>query len=370
MMIPRGRRRAYQLQRAAVGTGMAGGFAFGASTARNLYNNYKYMRNVGKTARTAYDTVRNYTSSSAFPAEPKKAWSRKPRKKKTRLTNRKVKKEVQQLKKKVRDIEHSEKAALGKMTYRRKVADRVIVSENVQNVSVYPVNTTGRYEAVLANLKYYNPSDPANLVTASAATGTYQKDFLIKSVSSKLTLRNNYQSDVEVLVYLCQPKNDTDQSPSAAWSLGIADDPGNITAYTDWGQLPTDFDTFRNFFRTRRLCLKTLSPGQSVQVSHGAADIFYDPAMTDAHALDYQTHLKSFAFMVIIRGTLSHDTSLDQQAMSAAGVDSYQEDTMVVSYNAGVNLSFVHVDTTLATITNGAVQSHQPVSDNIGYSVS
>lgn len=337
---------------------------------------YGYLRGpqkayqLGKKARTAWDSIRNATSSQGFPAQPKKTgWVRKSRKRPRLPSNRKVKKEVLTLKKKVRDIEHSENASLGKMTYRRKVADRIIVSENAQQVSVYNANTTGRYEAVLANLKYYNPSDPANLVTASAATGTYQKDFLVKNISSKLTLRNNYQSDVEVLVYLCQPKNDTDQSPSAAWSLGIADDPGNITAYSDWGNLPTDFDTFRNFFKTKRLCLKTLSPGQSVQVSHGVKDVFYDPAMTDAHALDYQVHLKSFAFLVIIRGTLGHDTTLDEQTMMSAGVDTYQEDTMIVSYNAGVNLSFVHVDTTLATVTNGAVQSHQPTPDNVGYSV-
>lgn len=362
MAMQRRRRAAYA---AAVPISLASGYY------SNPWWMGKQAYRAGKAARTAWDTVRNATQAQQFPAQPKKTgWKRKPRSRAKPISkNPKVNKEVLQLKKKVREIEHSEKAALGKMTYRRKIADRITVAENSQAVSVYNANTTGRYEAVLANLKYYNPSDPANLVTASAATGTYQKDFLVKAISSKLTLRNNYQSDVEVLVYLCQPKNDTDQSPSAAWSLGIADDPGNITAYTDWGSLPTDYDTFRNFFRTKRLCLKTLSPGQSVQVSHSVNDVFYDPAMTDAHALDYQTHLKAFSFMVIIRGTIGHDTTLDQQTMMSAGVDTYQEDTMVVSYNAGVNLSFVHVDTTLATVTNGAVQSHQPVSDNIGYSV-
>lgn len=317
-------------------------------------------------------------SEAQFPAQPKsqtsksnyKARRRKRQNRIRKTTKKTVSKDLHQLKKAVQSLKHSEHASLGTMTYRKKTAGKILAAVNAQNSATYSANTYSAMETALAELLYYDPAAPATLVKASAATGTYQKDFLFKSIASKLTVRNNYQIDANVIIYLVQPRIDTSSSPSNAWTDGIANDAGNVIANTDYGTLPTDFDTFRDFWNTKRLCNKVLAPGQSVSVSHGVNNVIYDPSLTDSHSLTYQKTTKNFGFLIIVKGSVAHDTVADQQGIAAAGVDVVQENTYVVNYDAGVNLSYVHIDNSgLDAFSNAGVQSHQPVPDNISYSV-
>jgi len=311
-------------------------------------------------------------SPSDFPAQPKRTYAKKSRKpRRTRpKTNKKLSNDVKSIKKKLRSLEHSENASLGQLTYRNLRAYRVVAATaSEQKVAdSLAVNNITAYESVLGELLYYNPSAPATLVNAAGTSGTYQKDFLFKTVFGKLTLKNNYQTDCKVLVYLCTPRADTSQSPSSAWTDGIANDAGNVSAITDVGNLPSDFDTFRDFWKAKRVTSQVLAPGQSVQVSNAVNDVNYDPSFSDSHALLYQTKIKAFQWLVIVRGNVGHDTvDSSEVGLLQCGVDILQEETYVVNYDAGINLSYVHVNSTLDTFTNGGVESHQPVADNQGF---
>lgn len=284
--------------------------------------------------------------------------------------NKKLSKDVAQIKKQVSDLRHSENAGLALLTYRLRTATAGSCNDNEQVVITRQVNRINDYETVLGQLLYYNPSDPANLVTADGTTGTFQKQFLFKSISSTIICRNNYQTDADVIIYCAMPKQDTDQAPTTAWDNGIADDAGNTVAQTDFGILPTDFDTSRDLYNFKRMCSKRLSPGQSVKVNKSVHNIDYDPAYVDSHNLTYQKGLKNFGWIIIVKGTIGHDTAVaGEQGMMQAGVDVFQKTVYKVSYDAGVNMSYVYTDNTgFDTFTNGAVQSHQPVSDNKPYS--
>lgn len=295
---------------------------------------------------------------------------RRERKKCTNLKGYALKKKVCQLERRVKDLQHSESSSLGKITYRKFQTNTIRAGNNAQAVARAEVNNLSNMEAVLAQLLYYNPSAPATLVTADGTSGTYQKEFLFKTVYAKYLLRNNYQTDAEVTVYLIKPKQDTSINASLSWSNAIADDAGNSSAVTDYGIYPNEFDTFRDNWTAKRVLTKSLAPGQSCEVSHTENDIFYDPAFTDSHSLAYQKGFKMFGFLTIVKGVLSHDTTVStEQGTAEAGVDTLLQSNYVVHYDAGVNLSYVYQDTTLDTPTNGFVQSHQPIPDNIAYSV-
>lgn len=306
----------------------------------------------------------------AAPIKGKSYRKRGRRKPRYTKSNTKLTKEVASLRKQVVDLKHSENASLGKLTYRKYRAQTMKCNANEQASSRFEVNRTTEMEGVLAQLLYYNPSAPATLVTADGTSGTYQKQFLFKSVYSKLLLRNNYQVDVEVIVYLAKPKVDTSINSSTALTNAIADDAGNVTASTQFGVFPNDFDTFRDLWTLKRVASKDLCPGQSTEVSHSEKDIFYDPALTDSHSLAYQKGFKNFGWFVLIRGTVGHDTAvLGEEGTMQCGVDIMQQDNFVVEYDAGVNLSYIYVDNTLDTPTNGFVQSQKPVADNLAYSL-
>lgn len=283
-------------------------------------------------------------------------------------SNVKLSKDVKLLKKQLYELRACDET-IGKFTSRRNISASLLSANNLQNSAIAVNSRISDYESILTNLKYYNPSAPATLVTADGTTGTYQKNFLFKSVYSKLLMRNNYQTDAHVMVYLCEPKADTDQSPAQAWTDGIANDPGNVTASTAYNSYPSDYETFRDFWKAKRVCSKILSPGQTAEATHSIKNVCYDPSFSDSHNLEYQKGLKSFVWLIVVKGTLSHDTSAGEVGIQAAGIDYMQQDTYTVHYDAGVSLTYVDVNNTLGTPTNGFVQSHQPISDNISYSV-
>ena len=281
-----------------------------------------------------------------------------------------LKKEVCKLSNQIKELKNSESASLGKMTYRTQAVNRVLCGVNVQSVDRSNIATAGDYEDALSRLKYYDPATPGTLITAAAATGSYQKNFLIKSLYSKLELRNNYQTDVELTVYLCRVKADSSISPTTAWTNGITTDAGNVSASTELGQYPTDYDVFNDLWSAKRVIHKVLSPGESTFATHSVSNVEYNPALTDEHSSTYQQRFAACEWLIVVKGCLSHDPAQNEQGTSEAGVDLIHHKTWQVSYDAGVNLSYIETNISLDTPTTGFVQSHQPIPDNIGYSVS
>jgi len=332
--------------------------------ARNLKSSSSGPRHSGLSGQGYYGSKQK---GSAVPIKGKRQ-RRKPRRTHCKGVKGKAGKEICQIKKAIKALKFSENASLGRMTYRKLQSFRVISADNLQAVSSDGGNDTTQMETTLANLKYYDPANPGTLVTAAATTGTYQRNFLFKSITSKLVLRNNYQSDATVKIYLCKAKDDTDISPSTAWSTGIATS-GNVSSITQLNQYPTDNDLFNDLYSVKVAGTYVLSPGQSCSVSHTEKDIEYDPATVDNHNLLYQKEYKAFKWMTVVSGVLSHDVSADDQGIAQAGVDGLVYTTHVVSYDAGVNLTFVHNVISLDTPATSFVQSHQPIADNQAYSV-
>ena len=360
----------------AVGGGIVGTGGYIGYQGANMLG--RVGRYAGKKAvKYAYDyaTSSGSNKTSAAPIKGKSGkLAREARRKKLQpkkiKSNKNLSSDVVSLKKQVQTLKLSEDATLGRMTYRKNNAYRLLAGDNAQSVSTPYFMRTTDFETVLSNLKYYDPANPATLVTADGTTGTYQKDFLFKSVHSRLNIRNSYGTDAHVIVYECIPRVDTNVTPGAAWTDGVANDPGNITSSSIYNTYPSDFDTFKDFWRSSKIFDSILTPGETGTCSSSSVDIKYDPSFADTHNLVYQKGLKTKSYLIILKGVLAHDSALDQQGISACGIDIEQRDVYVVEYDAGVNLSYVMIDNTgLATPTNGFVQGQKPVNDNQAYSV-
>lgn len=319
----------------------------------------------------AYSMGRKYVKKRAI-RQVEKAFDNAVfvKKKRKIKSNKKLSKDVNVCKKAIKTLKLQTKASLGKLTYRRTRADTIRSATNSQAVKGYAVNRTVEYQNVLTFLKYYDPSNPSVLINTNGNSGTFQKDFLFKSVYSKLELRNSYMTDAMVTVYLCLPKADTDQSPENAWTDGIANDAGNVASNTAYSSLPNDYDTFRDFYNTKRVLHQVIKPGQTISCSNSIKDVTFDPAYVDTHSLLYQKVLKSMQWLVIVKGLVAHDNASSvQQGVIEAGVDSLQTETFECHYDAGVDLSYIHIENTLDTPTNGFVQGQQQIPDNITYEI-
>jgi len=359
-MLTRYSRRNYALTKAAkAAVYTAAGYA-----ARPTPNQLK------KVASTLRSMQGSKASKNTAPAQPLKGKSVKPVRKKKTFRSKTAKK-MNTCEKAIKELRQSEKASLGIMKYRNRVVqNRLLCGINAQNaLDINPIGTFS-VEGVLTNLKFYDPSNPGTLITASGSAGTYQRNVLIKSISSKVLLRNNYQSDVKITMYHCKVKDDTNQLPKGAWNYAIADG-GNAGTINALSQYPTDYNLVNDLWKLKVLTKTTLSPGQSVECAYQTDSFEYDSSTVDTHPLSYQNEYNASSCLVVVEGTVSHDTSLDQQGLCEAGVDISYQNTYVVSYNAGININYIHVDNSgVNTPTNGFVQGHQPTSDNQAYSLS
>lgn len=322
-----------------------------------------------KHIRSAYNyaTTPSAPRPNTAPAAPLRGKPVK-RRKKTYKRKTKVNKKIDKCQKAIKDLSAKTDASLGTMTHRRVSSVQAFSQNNEQSAVISEINSKSQIESVLANLKFFDPLNPGTLVTASGTTGTYSRDYLIKSISQKLQVRNNYISDVQVKIYYCTAKEDTDLTPIQSWAAGIPDG-GNAVSVTELCNYPSDYAHFRDLWNTKVVLNTTLSPGQSANVSNTIKSVRYDPAVFDTQIEQYQRDIKSGCFMVVFQGTASHGTGgTIPVGFQIAGLDFIQHTTYVVEYQAGANIKFVHIDNSLPSLSAGSVQSHQPIADNQSFS--
>lgn len=335
---------------------IAGGLAsyYGKKVLQKAEN--KILRTVTAMATPkARVTLRNKKSRTTSKKSNRKRRGRKPK--------ASLKKQVTQIKKQLN-------AGQARHVYKNLHAYDLSCAVNSISYSNLDFATGSQIETYMANLRYYDPAAPGTLVTAAAATGTYQRDIHFKNIFASAELRNNYQVPVNVKVYLLQPKGDTDVSPATYYSNAIVDQLiGGAGTTTTAGIYPTDLSAFVQQWRIK--CVKdvTLEPGHSTTVSHSTGSFTFDPALYDHHTLAYQNKFKSFSFFVRLEGVVGHDTTADQQTTLQAAVDCLITLRAEILYDAGVSLDDIYLyDQRAAAFTNGGVVSLKPVADNIGYS--
>lgn len=309
-----------------------------------------------------------FTSAPVYQAIERKKREQRIRskyKKIKKLKGKKLSKEVLKLSNQVGKLKHESDSTVAELNYRYLTAQRVTCGISGQNILEMIGSDKDQLEAVLTQLKYWDPST-STFVTSSGIAGTNEKKFLFNSISSKLTLRNNYQSDVELMVWLCKPRVDTDSTVTTAYTNGINDDLGNVTTFSTYGSLPTDYKTTTDFWSFKRVCKKVLSNGDTFQVSHGEENVEYDPSFSDSHNLVYQKGNKAFQWLIMVRGTLGHDGAAAEGTLQA-GVDCMIQNVYKVRYSGGANFKFTYISENLGDLV-GPVQGKCPIPDLVNYS--
>lgn len=274
----------------------------------------------------------------------------------TRVPNNRLKKVEQKL----RNME-------SELTYRTIDATPLKPAQNVVEYGDYIANDVNQIEAALANLRYYDPSNPGTLITASGATGTFSRFYKVKTYM-KITIRCNYQVPCLINVYKYAVKTDTSIPPTTALTNGLAD-VGNPSA-TSTVVYPSDSSQLGDLWRLIESKKMLLKPGQEVSFAISFPEITYDPSIYDSQAIAYQKRNHCCAFLVRAQGVPSHDSSTSTQyGISGAGVDILQKKVLKITYDSGgPSIETIVVSDSLDTQTASAVVS-QPVVDNQAYSI-
>lgn len=229
-----------------------------------------------------------------------------------------------------------------------------------------PCSTSSLLETYASQLRYYDPSVPATLLTAPAGTGTFHREVHFTNVYARLHLRNNRQTPCKAKVYVVYPKISTDVVPLTAYTNGITDQVVSGGNSTTIGISLTDIKPFTKNWNVK--CLKdvSLDAGAEITVNHSVGSFDYDPSEYDTDTNPFQRKWKPFAFIVRVQGVLGHDTSLGQYTNIFAGLD--YENTVIakMTYDAGNNFDFIYIDDNRdASFTNAGTVASKPVGDMI-----
>lgn len=326
----------------------------------NPYMKYlPYAIKAAKYARPYMKTYKQRNQSLKRKSPGYARTSRRPYKKSKVTRNTKM----------IKKLQAHDRQSLGDMTYRQLGSSRVTFLTNDQGVVPIGGSRTIDLESILSKCKFFDPSNPATLIEGSLAAGTYQRNVRFENITSNIECRNNYGTTMEVTIYKCLVKEDTNNNPITAWASGIPDG-SNLSTPNDLGQYPTDYDLVNDLWKLTVAKKVVLQPGQAVKAFHKTGAFEFASSTVDTHALAYQKEYKSFEWLVIAKGVHGHDTSFLQVANMPGGIDFSWTNVYKVKYDAGINIRFVHVDNGNAdTFSNAGVMSQKPMTDNQGYSV-
>lgn len=279
---------------------------------------------------------------------------------KRRTTNKQICKQI-------REIRQLAESDTGTHIYRHIAT--AIFNSSVGQMSISSISGIKKstIEEALAHLRYYDPSNPGALITASGAVGSYSKEFLFKKMYCRYTVRNNYQVPCKVTLYIVKPKDATSITPAQAFVNGLAD-LGNPSS-TSTAVYLTDSTQFNDLWTIASSKSKTLYAGQEMVISHSAKPFKYDPSTYDSHGLDYNKGFNAFTIVVRVEGVMGHDTVQAQVNQLEASVDLEEYRLFEIKYNAGADIKTIYInDIRPANFTNSGVVSNNPVVDNQGYS--
>lgn len=330
---------------------------------RQALNDYFFKNKILPTNTMAYPRrPRTRRSSTAKKYKRKAKRSRKAKTKRYSRPKTSLKKKVQQISRQL----NSDRA---RHVYKYIHAWDLASAINGVNYASQDFCTGTQIEGFMANLRYYDPSVPGTLVTASGATGTYQREIFFKNVHATCEVRNNYQVPCKVKIYLVQPKGDTNISPTTYYNNSITDQLIGGGSVVTPAIYPTDLNAFMAQWKCK--CIKDvyLDAGATVIVQHSTGSFKYDPALFDSHNLDYQNKFKTFSFLIRLEGVIGHDTTADQQTTLDASVDMQFNARAEILYDAGINLDDIYLSNNrAATFTNSGVVSNKPIADNQAWS--
>lgn len=268
--------------------------------------------------------------------------------------------------KSVRTLQKHVNSNLSKLTYRFNDVFRLIASANQTAMVAHVMNDVSVIELCLAQLRFFDPSNPGTLINGSGATGTYSRQFDVKA-SYTYKFKNNYQVPVELRVYKYRVKSDTNITPYVAFTNGLAD-VGNPTS-TSPVVYPSDSPQLHDLWSPSGVTTWKLLPGQEKTFNLVSREFKYDPADVDSHNLSYQKKYDAQAIMLRIVGPPAHDkTTATQLGFIGAGIDYSEKATYVIKYNSGgPAIEYIYVSDAADAMTAGAMVS-QPVCDNQEFS--
>ncbi len=269
--------------------------------------------------------------------------------------------EVGKLKNALTELKTTSDESVGIMRYRKIGSQQMTGAFGGQNSVFISTSTQADMNSYMDQLRYWDPAAAA-FAAAAGPPANQQCDTNLDSLTQSLDFRNNCGVDIHVKVYLCQVKQDTDNTALLSWSNGInqavfpnPQTPQSLNTY------PTDVDQVNDTWKLSVAFDGNLTPGQTGKVKHTAKHASVNYVADLQTAKNYQKSFKSFGFLVITTGTISHDDAPNTGRVNLGGhiLDIIVNTTAVVKYDSGCKTEYVYLENSLPAMTTNGFQSQK-----------
>lgn len=274
----------------------------------------------------------------------------------------------QDLCKQVKNLQKSVRADVATHTRRYVDSTSVAAASNLQGYGEQVLLDNALIEGAMSLFRYFNPSDPGNPIPANAATGTYQRDILVKRFASKVHVRAAGTLPADVDIYIVVPKEDTSITPITSFTNGMTDQ--MITPTPTFPDMYlTDSVQFNSLWKIVQHKKKVLSPGDTLTATHYAPSFRYNPSIVDSHAMAYQSKYKAAIAVIFVNGVIAHSsTNQAQVGLIQTLVDVDFRRTIEIEYDSGgIALNDLSTTNSYSTLVTPVVG--QIVRDNQSYSL-
>lgn len=275
---------------------------------------------------------------------------------------------VNRLSKHIKVTKRLAQGSLGTHIYRERFVGYSTSSQNLQKTESLNLVDTGSYLRAIEDLKFYDPSVPATLVTEDGGNGIYQRDFFFKSVKVEIEIKNNYRIPCWVEAYIVKPRDNTSITPVTSYAAGLSDQGG--VSFTSPLAYPWDSIQLGLLWKSVQSVKRYLNGGDSIYMEYILPSFSYDKSYVDTITEVYLPMYHSCNLLTRMSGALAHDnvTPTDigtgTSAMNIMRTISY-----VIEYPAGSNLNDIKLDNTFSTFTNGAVTGNKPAAVSTSYGI-
>lgn len=321
---------------------------------RSAYNTYRtyapVVRYAGKTARQLYNAT----------GKPKTAKSTK-----SLRGSRKV-----PLKTKVNKLVRDVKAKTSTSTFIYGTAGTLRSSVATTNQVGVDFWTAANCQTAMSQLRYFNPSAPATLITGDPSAGTYDSNYRFRSGEFRMSCRNSYNVPVKVTIYCCTPRYKTSSTPTSLYASGLTDKNVSTNQASPLLKLKDSDDVTKNWVVKSRT--KLLKVGQTLTMVKRIKPFVFNPSDYDTDTTVYQKRWQAGQWVIHVQGVIGHDTAVStEQTFTEAGIDYDATRRVVLEYDAGgVILNDIYLSDAYDTaFTNSGVVG-QPAQDSYPYSTS
>lgn len=276
--------------------------------------------------------------------------------------------DLKKLKRTVKELKKDFACSRSKHLHVYNASGTVTAVDNSQRwASISGGTLTGLHNAT-DEIRFFDPSNPATLITADASIASYAQEIEFMNINSRLEFRNNYMTDCHISVYKCTPKYATNDNPHVTITDALADQQisGTNPIESNLGFYPTDYELFRDRWTIKETKTTLLRAGQSLNCSYNTGKFCFKPNEAD-HDGDSFRKNSSFAYLVHIHGAPAHENSATQ-GRATCGVDWVHTMRFKIEYDSGgaslEDLSTFAGLNTMSPARQGVTQ----IPDNITYS--